>query len=73
MKECSSKIGVNNRVELEGHLSRSGSLPIRRRSGGSSSNSTSGGRRTSQAFNGLMIGVGGAAVVYAAVSALMRR
>ena len=31
-------------------------------------------RRTSQtAFNGLMIGVGGAVVVYAAVSALMRR
>ena len=28
---------------------------------------------SSQAFDGLMIGVGGAAVVYAAVSALMRR
>ena len=78
VKERSTTSGANNREELEGHLSRTGSLPagaIRRSTSGSSGGgSASSGRRTSQtAFNGLMIGVGGAAVVYAAVSALMRR
>ena len=60
-----------NEPEMEGQLSRTGSLPagaMRRRSGSGNQ------RRTSNtAFNGLVIGVGGAAVAYAAVSALMRR
>ena len=59
--------------EVEGGgLSRAGSLPSgtpRRRSG----NGDNRGRTSQTAINGIVIGVGGAAVVYAAVSALMRR
>lgn len=69
VKDRSSTSGASPdgaKVSEEGQLSRTGSLPanaIRRSSA----------RRTSQtALNGLVIGVGGAAVVYAAVSALMR-
>ena len=58
--------------EVEGGgLSRAGSLPsgTPRRSG----NGDNRGRTSQTAINGIVIGVGGAAVVYAAVSALMRR
>ena len=70
-KECSSASASHqygsNRSSDSGELRCTGGVPtntIQRNSA----------HRTSQtALNGLVIGVGGAAVVYAAVSALLRR